>query len=303
MTTSIPLPNDYYKIKQHFFVYNVTMKNKLECVVCDLDGSLLNDDKKVSKEDLETIRTLKNKGIKFFICTGRPFPLSKQIAYEVGFDCPTINCNGAYGYDYLNNKVLFHTKEIDTSDVLDIYHFVKKNNYSYLIYSLEKLLFDRPDSKRTLYWKKQLEEVFSKENAFEIEYYDENKIDLKDLHVMKILLPYIDQNGLDLFNKTLNKDHKFEAVFSEKDVLDITYKGINKGYGIKKMSEIYNFNLENTLALGDNYNDLDMLNIVGYPVVTGNAKEDIKKVAKYITTSNNDSPLTNIINKLFKDIL
>ena len=279
------------------------MENKLECVVCDLDGSLLNSQKKPSQEDLKTIRLLKNKNINFFICTGRPAPFSKQIAYDVGFDCPTINCNGAYGYDYLNNKVLYHDKEIETKDVFDICAFAKENNYSHLIYSLEKVLFDRPDSKRTLYWKKQLEDVFLKENTFEIEYYDEKTTNLKDLHVMKILLPYVEEKALEKFNKTINKDHKFEAAFSEKNVLDINAKGINKGFGIKKMSEIFGFDLKNTLALGDNYNDEDMLKVVGYPVVTENGVEEIKKKAMYITTSNDDSPLTNAIKSLFPSLL
>lgn len=279
------------------------MENKLECVACDLDGSLLNKEKKISPEDLKTIKKLKEKGVKFFICTGRPFPFAKQVAYEVGFDSPVSNCNGAYAYDYLKNEPVYNVDEIPGEDVLKIYGFCKENNYPYMIYALENVYFDNPYSKRSLYWFNQLENNFSKENAFEVVYFDPDKIDLKNTHFMKIILPYVPEETKDIFNEKFNRDGKYEVMFSEKGVLDINAKGINKGFALKKLSEIYHFNLKNTLVLGDNFNDEPMLKACGYPVVPENAEEEMKKLATFITSSNSDSPLTTAINKLFKDLL
>lgn len=279
------------------------MENKLECVACDLDGSLLNDQKKASELDLKTIKALQEKGIHTFVCSGRPAPFCKQIAYEIGFDSPTINCNGAYVYDFKNNKVLYNVDPIPTEDVLKIYHFAIKHNYPYMIYALENVYFDNPYSKRSLYWMNQLKTVFSKDNAFKIEYFDEKTSHIEDKHVMKIIMPYAPTEALDNFNKEINYDDRFESMFSEKEVIDINNKGITKGFGIKKMSELFNFSLENALVLGDNYNDASMLDIVGYPVVPENGVDELKANARYITTSNNDSPLYHAIKHLFPDLL
>ena len=278
------------------------MTRKLEAVVCDLDGSLLNSHKTVSEEDLKTIKTLKKKGIRFHIISGRPHPFSRQIAMDTGDDSPVSCCNGAYIYDFKKEEVLFHTSFIETRDVLAIRDHCKENGISYLLYSLEGVIFDRPDSRRCLNWKKQNDTVFKEGNKISF-VYDCDDPDLNGLHFVKLMTPYVTEEEIQGIRERFNKDDKYEFVLSEKAVLDINTKGIHKGFALKTLSDIYGFSLENTLALGDNFNDMTMLEEAGYPVVPENGEEEVKEKACFITADNDHDPLTHAIRKLFPELL
>ncbi|MBQ1477560.1 MAG: HAD family phosphatase [Erysipelotrichaceae bacterium] len=278
------------------------MTRKLEAVVCDLDGSLLNSRKTVSEEDRKTIQTLKKKGVRFHIISGRPHPFSRQIAEDTGFDSPVSCCNGAYIYDFQKDEVLFHTALIDLEDVLAIRDYCKEHGISYLLYSLEGVIFDRPDSRRCLNWKKQNDTVFKEGNKISF-VYDCDGPDLSDLHFVKLLIPYVTEEEIEGIRERFDKDDKYEFVLSEKAVLDINTKGIHKGFALKTLSERYGFSLENTLALGDNFNDVEMLEEAGYPIVPENGEEEVKEKACFITADNDHDPLTHAIRKLFPELL
>ncbi len=86
------------------------MKNipqKLEAVACDLDGSLYNDDKKISPQDLQTIQKLKAQGIPVFVCTGRAYHFSKDATSQIGEDYPMCCCNGGYVAEQGTGKSLY----------------------------------------------------------------------------------------------------------------------------------------------------------------------------------------------------
>ena len=277
------------------------MERKLEAVVCDLDCSLLDSNRQISPRDLDTIQKLKEKGIHFHIISGRPFTFSRQIAEDTGNDSLVSCCNGACIYDFAKEKVVFHSDLIDTVDALAIRDYCKENGISYLLYSLEGVVFDRPDSKRTLYWKKQNDTVFKEGNKIPF-IYDSEDFDHSGRHIIKILIPYVSDEQIEMIQKRFDKG-KYEIVLSERSVLDINAKGVHKGFAVRKMAEISGFDLQNTLALGDNYNDELMLEEVGYPVVPENGEEDLKKKACFITTDNNHDPLTTAVEHLFPEYL
>lgn len=278
------------------------MTRKLEAVVCDLDGSLLDSSKKVSEEDLKTIASLKKKGVRFHIVSGRPHPFSRQIAEDTGFDSPVSCCNGAYIYDFKKEEVLFHTDLIDLKDVKEIRDYCRERGISYLLYALEGVIFDRPDSKRTLNWKRQNETVFKEGNKISF-VYDCDGPDLSQYHFIKLLIPYVTPEEIEGIRNNFDKDDKYEFVLSEKAVLDINTKGIHKGFAVSTLSKRYGFSLDNTLALGDNFNDVTMLEECGYPVVPENGEEDVKKKACFVTSDNDHDPLTHAVKALFPELL
>ena len=72
------------------------MKQELEAIITDLDGSLFTSDKRVNPRDLETIRRLKAKGVRVYLCTGRHFTNFHQEAAQVGLEYPVLANNGAH---------------------------------------------------------------------------------------------------------------------------------------------------------------------------------------------------------------
>ena len=278
------------------------MSGKLEAVLCDLDGSLLNSQKQISERDLETIRSLKEKGIHVHIVSGRPAPFSRQNAMEIGFDSLVSCCNGGYIYNFEKDEVVSYGALIDTRDAIGIRDYCLNHGISYLIYTLEGVIFDREDSRRTLHWKKLSEEKFSEENRLEFTY-DSRDIDLGDRRIVKFLLAYVSDEDARNIRDHFNRENRYEIVFSEKELLDINPAGINKGYAAEQLAKTVGFNMENAIVLGDNFNDETMLKKAGYPIVPESGEEAMKELAYYITSSTDDSPLTKAIEACFSEYL
>ena len=79
---------------------------------------------------------------------------------------------------------------------------------------------------------------------------------------------------------------------------DIANIEVNKGNAIKKLCEILDINLKDTIAIGDDYNDISMFKVAGYNVVMGNAIEEVKKYADEITLTNNQDGVAIFLEKL-----
>ena len=275
----------------------------LECVACDLDGSLLNKEKKISQQDKQTIEKLKTLGIPTFICTGRPAAFTQQIMAEVGYDYPVCACNGAYAYDFSKKKVVYTGKLLPYETAIRLQRYAQEKDLSYLIYTTQCPLFDSPTSRRTLFWKEQLEKNFEPQNRFLIQYAQDYQDQLSSMEIVKVLLPYVEDWVKEEVEEIFNQDGSLEISWSDRAILDINTKGVNKGWGLRKMSQLYGFDLKSTLVLGDSFNDLSMLRVGGIPVVPQNGEEEVKQKAVYITTDHNDSPLTNAIRGLWPGLL
>jgi len=277
--------------------------NKPACIACDLDGSLLNSKKQICPEDKVTIQKLKAMGVPVFVCTGRPAEFAKQTVSEIGFDYPVCGCNGGYIYDYRGGRVLYAVPSIPAATARSIRAFLLEKGYPHMIYTTDGPLFDAPDSKRTLFWKKQLAENFAPENAFAIRYIDDPDIDLDRMHILKVLVCYVPDEAKEQFERRFNQNGDYEVAWSDKAILDINTAGTNKGSGLQRLSELFHFDLCQTLVLGDNFNDTSMLKICGLPVVPQNGEEDVKAIARYVTADNDHAPLTHAVEALFPGLL
>lgn len=93
-----------------------------------------------------------------------------------------------------------------------------------------------------------------------------------------------------LFNKQKNKDQIW--------IINIVESSVSKGNAIRQLCNLLNVNISDTIAFGDDLNDLSMLQTVGYGVAMGNSNEKLKKVAKQIITDNNTAAIASILHKL-----
>ena len=272
---------------------------KLECIVTDLDASLLGQDKKISPADLETIRALKKKGIYFFIATGRHPDFVRQFAWQTGFDLPTACCNGALIYDFVSNQPVM-AQPIPKETAARCKEYLDSNNRQYIIYTSRIPVFT-PQNPRLAFWQ-QVSAESEPQNRFDIHVLDDN-FHIDDHEVIKFLIPGADEEEYARLNETVNGDNSLSMLFSGKGLLDVNVANSSKGLGIEFLSKKYGFSLENTLALGDNFNDTSMMELCGIPVCPENAEDDIKAISKYITTHHSKDPLTNAVKALFPQLL
>ncbi len=275
---------------------------KLECVICDLDGSLLNSQKKVSPRDLETIKTLKSKGILFFISTGRSFPFARETVGSVGFDLPASCCNGGHIYDFAREKGLA-CDPLEREVAYKALDWLMTTEYPFVIYSTDGVFFRNRTMQRYVQWEKWNKPA-PEEYRFAMRTVEDGPFDRESVTFIKILMTEANAEIYHQLMEAMGEDaKKLNPVFSESTLLDVNAVGVNKGKGVQRLAELFGFNTENTMAIGDNFNDITLMQSVGLPVAPENAEAQIKALAKFITCSNDDSPLTYAISHLYPGLL
>jgi len=91
------------------------------------------------------------------------------------------------------------------------------------------------------------------------------------------------------------------AVYSPANFLEVMHKSATKGNAVRFLEDYFHVKMEECVAFGDNFNDLDMLESVGLGVAMGNAPDEIKQAANRVTASHNDDGIALILNEIFPE--
>lgn len=266
-----------------FFV--VKYKCMYKAIFSDLDGTLLNDEKKISVRDLEAINKAKEKGVKFLVCTGR-LPFCYKM-YKDELDLSNaVSTNGAIIYS--NGEIIkakYLTKDIAIK-ILDYaithgeYERIFGKDYLYLL-NIEKGGSDA-------YFYKDSKGVSEKE-----------AIDLiNNIDIVKFGF-YGERKHLEKIRKDIDNMHlDVDTVFSGAKLLEVLVKGENKGQGIIDYCKYNNIDISETIGVGDEENDMPMLKTVGLACCPNNASNKVKDICSYTTkVNNNDGAIAEIIEK------
>ena len=254
----------------------------IKIVFSDIDGTFLTSDHKVTKENEIAVRQLQEKKIPFVLVSARMpeaiYPITDKIGIKKN---PIISYNGGL---ILNEKEeILYSKTInkeDTDKILKEISFNYKNitiNY----YSGRKWYVKDINDKRVI---NEMEITNAKaENG--------NFDDLINKNILpnKILI-MSEPNIIEEMEIELGKKFpQLNIIHSSKILLEIMDKSVNKGKGVEFLLKYYGIDVNNSIAFGDNSNDIDMIKFVGYGIVVDNAPDYVKKIAKDVTDSNNDS--------------
>ncbi|CAD2085580.1 haloacid dehalogenase-like hydrolase, putative [Plasmodium vinckei brucechwatti] len=258
------------------------LKNNIKIVFTDLDRTLLNDNHKISRLNIESLVKAQNKGIKIVFATGRPiFSANGVIGEDVKQNnlslIPGIYLNGCITYGPNGDKIIDNC--MDEKLIMDIYNFSKGNNLVHRItlYSLEKI------------------------HTFEInEYIDEET--LKNTKIYNIAIRFDEQNLSSVLKLYQDKfSGRISVAKKHKACIELFHRNTNKFEGVKALCKHFDINLNDALAIGDGENDIEMFQGVGTSIAVQNAASKIKKCAKYVGPSNNDNAVHHIL-RTFCDI-
>lgn len=257
-------------------------------IASDMDGTLLSSKRTISEKTIKAIRELKAKGVMFVLCTGRALPAIKRYQDMLKIVEPVVICNGAEAYDVANNKVIFQ-KNIDFESAkciweeglkrnTEIYFWVGNELYTNL---LNDKIYDYIDDHHT---------EFQKVTDFDT---------VKDKKFLKFIWDDTPENII-RYKAELDKmgfREKVNYCTSMAIYLEFFNKETDKGAAIKELSKIYNIKREEIIAIGDGNNDIDMIKYAGLGVAMGNAADNVKSVADYVTSTNDEEGLLEVINK------
>jgi Cof subfamily protein (haloacid dehalogenase superfamily) len=264
--------------------------------VFDMDGTLLNSNKEISKENLKALDYLKEKRIRIVIATGRPGELLKKYTNELMIDEFVVSCNGSVIAYPFKDEVL-HENTIDKETVIKVVDMCEENNYGYLLYT-NGAVVSKNNSRLRIYKK-----MFSASNKS----YNPNLVELKDAADIKhnyspnkILLT---EDNPERFKEMVKKISKFKTIEyaqSWEGALDLSPIGDTKGRAVAKLCEYYGFKKDEVMAFGDNHNDISMIEYAGMGVAMGNAEDIVKQAANFVTFSNDEDGIAHAIYKFVK---
>lgn len=273
---------------------------KLVCI--DMDGTLLNKDHKVSLENKKALEEALKRGVRIAISTGRVYPTIEVYSKLLGIDVDVICSNGAYIKERDSDDIIF--KSTLSEELFNkIYNVIKK--YKFLAYfdTIEGIISETkiPDSDSYRLMNSWVNE--EKIKLYEISDFREAFKDKKHSILKVILIQTKESKSFEEAKSDLEEISKIgDLAFSWGGALEIMEKGTTKGNAVKMLAEKLNIKKEEVMCIGDSGNDLSMLKEAGLSVVMGNASDNIKKYADFVTDTNENSGVAKAINKFILDV-
>lgn len=257
-------------------------------VFSDVDGTLLDSNRHITPLTLDAIKKLEKNNIPFVITSGRGPTGIYPILDEYGFNCPIIAYGGALIMDK-NRKVLFNTG-FSKSDALEIVSFLNNENLdlSWGVYSLNQWIVKDKSDPRII----NEERIINAQSS-------EGDINSVESDIVNKILCICDSSDIDEFVTILrNRFSEHSIVKSSDTLIEVMKKGITKATAIDKLCSIWNIKKENTIAFGDNYNDIEMLEYVEKPFLMSNAPDGMKKIITSYTEDNDHDGIHHALKRL-----
>ena len=265
-----------------------------KAIFIDIDGTLRNDDREITYKTKEAIKNIREKGILVILCSGRPIITTLKISKKSCASNYIITSNGAYGYDYIENKCIFKNP-MRIEDCLEIYKIAKENDVNFIMNTeMERVVLKKTSNNSDKILDVPIEEFLNKTEVMQCLIQDTSFEKIKSL---RPLIEKMENVEIKNQSKSLTNINIKPRETTYCDIADIK---TSKGYGIKKMCENLKIDIKDTVSIGDDYNDISMFNVTGLSVAMGNANEDVKSKAKYITKSNNDEGVAEVLENLEK---
>lgn len=269
-------------------------KYKLVCI--DLDGTLLNDNKEISLENINIIKEAINSGIIVCITTGRVLKFANRYNDILDIKIPTIASNG--GVICYNAKEL-ELNTLNFEQILKIKEIASKHNVDVYL-NTEDSIISEGKIPNDYSYKVLNEKVCDKYKVNIIENYSFEKLfTKKKINVVKAIC--INKYDLEEVRKVYNeleKTSEFEISSAEYEYCEINAKGVSKGIAVEKLANKLKIDIDEVVCIGDGGNDIEMLKRSGLSIAMKNGMVNVKEIADYITDSNNDDGVGKALKKL-----
>ena len=259
------------------------MKYKL--VAVDIDGTLLDSKRNLTPETMSAIHETVAAGVIFTICTGRPIQGVKPLIDKLGLDLPFITYNGAMIVMGKSGEILY-AQTMRGEDAKTVYKLGKKLKTTVVIWANNNLYVEPLGPEATAY-------------ASMSRTKPEPITDLEALlaqGVTKVLF-YDEVETIRHFEQQVAPDVPPTVNYctSQPFLLEFFDAKVSKANALARLSTYYGFAREETIAIGDGYNDLSMIEYAGLGIAMANAEDVIKQQADYVTLSNDENGVAHAL--------
>lgn len=272
------------------------MKNEIKLIGLDLDGTVFNDEKHITETTKNAIRDAIKKGVIVLPATGRPISGVPQEFLDIEGVHYALTSNGAVVYDVRENKKIVENL-IDIDLATRLLDSISHIDCLQEIYIDGKGYSKKGSAKVTL--------TYVKDKAV-AEYIMNTRIAVDSLYdfmkdnnkpVEKIHLLFSDLEAREEARKVLSDFSEVVVTSAIFNNLEINLKNVNKGNGLIELGNVLGIEKDQIMACGDGGNDYEMIKTVGFGVAMGNAIDELKEVADYVTLTNEEDGVAYAINE------
>lgn len=263
----------------------------IKLIAIDLDSTLLNSNKIISKENVKAIKKAMDLGIKVTISTGRMFCSALPYAKELSLELPIVVYNGALVKNITSNKIIYQCF-LAKETAIEVMKFAFERGIYFQTYIDDKLLIRK---------REDISDYYAKIANVKYSEVGDDLFNLKkDPHEVLILTETEDEKFNKLFIEDLKQKfgNSIHVTFSAKGFIEVMNPSTNKWEAIKYLAQCNEIEENEIMCIGDGDNDYEMIEKSKYGVAMANAHEKVKEVATFITESNDNSGVALIINRI-----
>jgi Cof subfamily protein (haloacid dehalogenase superfamily) len=263
----------------------------IRLIAVDIDGTLLNSQFRISEKDLQALRRASQQGIEVILVTGRRHAFALPIAQQLGFDLWLISSNGAVTRS-LHGEA-FHRDLVPAATCLEVCAAMQEFRGNLVV------TFDK-ESKGALVLERMDELTSSirhwlEKNMQYIEFVVPIETALTSDPVQAMFCGTISrmQAAVRTLESKQVKNHitvvRTEYPVRDLCIVDVLNRDCSKGHALKRWAQYRGIPREQVMAIGDNFNDLEMLAFAGVPFIMGNACQELKARGWPVTSCNDEN--------------
>ncbi|MCM3567118.1 Cof-type HAD-IIB family hydrolase [Neobacillus mesonae] len=273
----------------------------IRCIATDMDGTLLNSMQEIPEENKQAILKAQAQGVEVVVATGRSYQEAVYVLNAAGLSCPVIGVNGAEVRSIEGEVISANPipkplarEAAARLNANDVYFEIYTNQGAFTIDAnkavstlVDIVMSANPEADRgeithaagarvrdgLIHMVEDYEQLFANE----------------DMMIYKILVFSFEDGKLERARESLTDLDELEVTKSGAENIEINHKNAQKGIALEAFTKSKGIDLADTMAIGDNFNDISMLEKAGRAVAMGNASFEIKALCDVITESNEES--------------
>ena len=262
-------------------------------IVSDFDGTLINDNQQVPRNVRDAIDEYVTNGGIFAVCTGRMLTSILPQVRSLGLKGLVIAYQGSVIAEIESGRIL-KTNAIPYFEAAEICRELEKMNLPVNAYSDGEMYTNIPEGNEYLRTYERIVRVNAKRAEGKISEF----IERGKKNCQKVLIFASPEQRERLYAEIKSVfGGRFDVTCSASVLIEISPLGDHKGEAVKFLSEYFKVPMSLTLAAGDNLNDLPMIKAAGTGVAVGNAVKELKEAADFVSVTNNEGAIAQIIDK------
>jgi len=261
----------------------------IKMVALDLDDTLLDSGLKISSACENAIQKARQKGVMITLSTGRMFKSALPYARQLGIDVPIITYQGAWVKNSLSGEVLYN-QPVPPELARQVMTYFRQQGVHYHSYYNDELCIEKHSSEA---------DDYARLAGVKAQLHSDLIADLDRCDAMKIMAISQDEPQLLAMEKELKANFADQLYItrSKPFYLEVMDRLVGKALALELIASHYGIKRSEVMAIGDSFNDLDMIKWAGVGVAMGNAIEEVKEAADFITFTNDEEGVTEALQR------